>query len=270
MASDPSSDPDQVERAARWLIERRRAPFEPLPAELRQEDAGFAYAVQQAYQRLLAPRFGALAGGKIALTTPVMQALVGYHEPVGGGIFATSIHHLDARLRFDDFVRPCVECEVAVRLSTDLPARDRPYDRESVAAAVAACMVGIELVDDRAVDYKAGGLDAMTLIADNALNRGVVLGPAVTDWRLLDLAAATGRMTVGTRLAGEGKGGDVMGGHPFVALAWLADLRARLGDPLRAGDIVMTGSLVQTQFPSRGEPVEAEIEGLGRAAVRFD
>jgi len=61
MASDPSSDPDQVERAARWLIERRRAPFEPLPAELRQEDAGFAYAVQQAYQRLLAPRFGALA-----------------------------------------------------------------------------------------------------------------------------------------------------------------------------------------------------------------
>lgn len=270
MASDPSSEQGLAERAARWLIERRRAPFERLPAELRRDDAGFAYAVQVAYQRLLAPRFGALAGGKIALTTPVMQALVGYHEPVGGGIFASTIHHRDARLRFDDFVRPCVECEVAVRLGADLPGRDRPYTRASVADAVAACMVGIELVDDRAVDYKAGGLDAITLIADNALNRGVVLGPAVSDWRALDLPNATGRMRLGTRLAGEGKGGDVMGGHPFVALAWLADLRARLGEPLRAGDIVMTGSLVQTQFPARGEPVEAEIEGLGRAAVRFD
>ncbi|WP_119418675.1 2-keto-4-pentenoate hydratase [Desertibaculum subflavum] len=270
MASLTSPDAELAERAARWLIDQRRAKFQPLPPELRQDDASFAYAVQLAYQRLLVPRFGRLAGGKIALTTPVMQQLVGYHEPVGGGIFVTTIHHRDARLRFDDFVHPCVECEVAVRLGADLPARDRPYDQASVAEAVAACMIGIELVDDRGVDYKAGGLDAITLIADNALNRGVVLGPAVSEWRRLDLPKATGRMMLGPRLAGEGKGGDVMGGHPFAALAWLADLRARLGDPLRAGDIVMTGSLVATQFPARGEPVEAEIEGLGRATVRFD
>ena len=266
----PSPDPALVEQAARWLIEQRREPFRPLPSELRQEGGAFAYAVQLAYQRLLVPHFGQIAGGKIALTTPVMQKLVGYHEPVGGSIFASTIHHRDARLRFDDFVHPCVECEVAVRLSADLPGRDRPYDQDSVADAVGACMVGIELVDDRGVDYKAGGLDAITLIADNALNRGVVLGPAVSDWRGLDLPKATGRMKLGPRLAGEGKGGDVMGGHPFAALAWLADLRVRLGEPLRAGDIVMTGSLVATQFPARGEPVEAEIEGLGQAAVRFD
>ena len=67
-----------------------------------------------------------------------------------------------------------------------------------------------------------------------------------------------------------GKGGDVMGGHPFVAIAWLAAHSEKVGRPLRADDIILTGSLFVTQFPAVGERVEAEIDRLGSVSVQFD
>ena len=53
-------------------------------------------------------------------------------------------------------------------------------------------------------------------------------------------------------------------------LAWLAAHAEQSGRPLQNGDIIMTGSLIVTQFPTLGEQVEAEIEGFGTARVRFD
>ena len=52
-------------------------------------------------------------------------------------------------------------------------------------------------------------------------------------------------------------------GHPFVPLAWLANHLARTGVSLRAGDIVMTGSLVPTRFPTQAETYSFELIGLG-------
>jgi len=53
------------------------------------------------------------------------------------------------------------------------------------------------------------------------------------------------------------------------ALAWLANHRASLGQPLRAGSFVMLGSVVKTVFLDRPAEVSVELEGLGRAEVRF-
>ena len=128
-------------------------------------------------------------------------------------------------------------------------------------------MTGIEIVDDRAADY--GSLDAMALIADNAMNRGCVLARPVTGWRDLDLAKARGTITIDGKEVGAGFGGDVMGGHPFAALAWLANHAVRQGRPLAAGHIVLTGSLVLTQWPAQGQQIVAAIEGLGEARVKF-
>ena len=59
------------------------------------------------------------------------------------------------------------------------------------------------------------------------------LGAPVTDWRRLDLAQATARLTINGREIGRGKGGDVMG-NPLNALAWLANKLAAAGTPLQA------------------------------------
>jgi 2-oxo-3-hexenedioate decarboxylase/2-keto-4-pentenoate hydratase len=104
------------------------------------------------------------------------------------------------------------------------------------------------------------------MVAGNVWNAGIVVATPVTDWRRLDLAQLTARLTINGREIGTGKGGDVMG-NPLNALAWLADKRAAQGAPLTRGTIVMTGSMVPIQFPARGDRAIVEVEGLGTAEL---
>ncbi len=262
---------DKAARGARHLHEvyRRRAKLEPLPSDLRPDDLAEAYAMQEQLQALFTADRGAVAGYKIAITTPVMQQLMGMDHPCGGAIFARMTHASPARLRRADYVNVAVECEIAVRLGADLPGGlpgKRPYDRDSVADAVATCMAAIEIIDDQNADYKKA--DALNLIANNAWNGGVVLGPERKDWRRSDLASLGGRMLINGQPVGSGVGADVLG-HPLSALAWLADTMAERGRPLRAGMVVSTGSIVSTKWPKPGDTVTAEIDGLGEAVAHF-
>ena len=58
-------------------------------------------------------------------------------------------------------------------------------------------------------------------------------------------------------------------GHPFEALAWLANLLAARGRGMRAGEIVITGSALKTRFPAAGDEVTYRIAGLGETTVRI-
>ena len=259
---------DTVARAASHLYgdHRAGAKLDGLPADLWPADMDQAYAIQDALLGLYeAAGEGAIGGWKVALTTPVMQALVGVDEPCEGAILAHRQHASPARLRAGDFVNIGVESEIAVRLGADLDTGGQ--SRASVAGAVAACMAAIEIVDDRAIDYAK--IDAPLLIADNSFNFGCVLGPEVAGWRDLDLTALVGRMVINDEVAGEGVGGDVMG-HPLEALAWLANTLVRRGRPLRAGQVVMTGSIVSTKWLKPGDWMETRIPGLGTARLELE
>jgi len=156
---------------------------------------------------------------------------------------------------------------VAVQLGVDLPAAKAPYSRDLFTDAVAAVIPAFELVDDRQADYAQLAAHVLSLIADNAWNAGVVLGPALRGWHSLDLAAARGVMKLNGVAAGEGFGRDVMG-HPLEALVWLANTLAQRGKGLTQGMIVMTGSIVATRFVGAGDVAVFAVEGLGE--VRLD
>jgi 2-keto-4-pentenoate hydratase len=239
--------------------------FDPIDEALRPGDTDQGYAVQDAYQALArADGAGDIVGWKVALTSKVMQELLGCNQPCEGAIFATRLHASPARVAGAGFANLGVESEIAVRLGRDLPAGNGPHTRDTVADAVAACMAGIELVDDRAADY--GAVDAPLLIGMNSLNAGCVLGPDVTDWRSLDLAAIKGRMVINGEIVGEGVGGDALG-HPLEPLAWLANNLNRRGTMLKAGQVVMTGSIVTTKWLQPGDEMATMIDGLGEARV---
>ncbi|MBX6321084.1 MAG: fumarylacetoacetate hydrolase family protein [Rhodospirillaceae bacterium] len=249
--------------AARGRCERI-GPLPGLAADAPPED-GYRIQARLAEDRCRAGR-GPMAGYKIGCTTPVMQRMLDIPSPCYGTILADGVHPGRARLAHADFVRPGVECEIAVRLGDDLPPRAAPYGVEDVAACVAACMVAMELVDDRYTDYRALGV--ATLIADDFFHAGCVLGPPVGDWRSLDLAALAGRTLIDGRERGRGRGGDVMG-HPFAAVAWLATTLVEHDRPLRRGDIVLSGSVVETQWVARGEEAVVEVDGLGSVSALF-
>lgn len=261
--------PSPASAAARLLAEHRRGlrPFGGFPDSLRPADAAAGYAIQDAlHAELDRAGAGPITGWKIGCTTPVMQAFLGIDTPCAGGMPARTMRRRAVHLPRAACIRPGVECEIAVVLGASLPADRTPYRREDVARAVVACMVAIEIVDDRYDDYRK--LDTPTLLADDFFHAGIVLGDPVRDWRRLDLANAAGTTRVSGREAGRGHGADVMG-HPFVALAWLANHLAARGRPLRAGDVVTTGSVVETRWLDPGDVAEATIEGLGTARLTW-
>jgi 2-keto-4-pentenoate hydratase len=220
-----------------------------------------AYRVQDAY---VSATIGhdACAGYKIGLTSKRMQKMCGIDQPICGTIFSRNVFRSGARLSMASYGRLGLEFEICVRLGRDLDPGSGPFTPEKAGEAVDAVAAAIELVDDRHADYSA--LDINTLVADNSWNAGVVLGDfALPPARLDDLEGIA--YWNGTELA-RGHGADALG-HPFVPLAWLANHLAAHGRRLRRGDIVMTGSIVTTQFPTAPFTYRFDVAGLGSVDI---
>ncbi len=122
-------------------------------------------------------------------------------------------------------------------------------------------------MDDRNADYAQ--ITAAKLIANNSLNAGIVLGPAVKNWNAKDLASRKGAMLIDGDVIAEGTGADILG-HPLNAVIWLSNSLNARGKMLRAGDVVMCGSFVLTQFPAAGQTVTCRVEALGEASVAVE
>lgn len=235
---------------------RDRAAFRNLPEDLAPQSVADAYAVQEALRAIWAPAYGPVAGLKIATTTKVMQQLMGIDRPCGGMIYKNRIHTSPYALGLGDYMHVVVECELAVRVDRTLYRREAPYTREDVRRAIGAVMPAFELIEDRNAVYKE--TRALSLIADNAWNAGIVLGAPVAVPAGMELNGLKARLTTGTSPK-EGTTDDPMG-----ALAWVVNLAADRGRPLEAGQVVITGSVVATLPIAAGETFEFEIEGLGR------
>jgi len=257
-----------AERAAERLAAARLTmrPVEALPADCRPADEAAGYAAQFALaRRLAAAGRGPRVGWKIACTTKVMQDLLGIPTPCAGGVLASNLYRGRAEFAAGATLKPGIECEIAVRLGRDLPTGVN-HTADSIRLFVASIAAAMEVVDNRYQDFRA--LGAPTLIADDFFQVAVVLGEERRNWQDFDLPAAVGRTYVDGRPTGEGRGADVMG-HPLAALAWLANRLAALDQPLKAGEVVSTGSLVKVEWLTGPCLAETEIVGLGRVAARF-
>jgi 2-keto-4-pentenoate hydratase len=259
---------NRILAAAQTIASARRArtPLEPLSADVAPRTEAEGYRIQDALHGLLAADFGARVGYKIGCTSAVMQQYLDIPHPCGGGVFAKGVHQSGASLSTRDFVRVGVECEIAVRLARDLLPTEAPFTAEWVAEAIDAYLPAIEIVDDRYVKWET--LGAPTLVADDFFAAGCVLGKPVARSAAPDLLGVVGRAVINGVEAGRGSGADVLG-HPHNALAWLANHLAAGAKGLRAGEIVLTGSLVKTVWLQAGDKVVMELEGLGNVAATF-
>ena len=146
-----------------------------------------------------------------------------------------------------------------------MPLRTDPYTREEIAGAIGGVAAAFELIDDRGADY--GRLDALSLIADNSWNAGVVQGVCSPP---LDLGALAGTLHVDGRLVDSGNSRECI--EPSAgggAVAQRSSARIRI-ESLRAGELVMTGSIVPTRFAKAGEHYHFELAGLPPAELRVN
>jgi 2-oxo-3-hexenedioate decarboxylase/2-keto-4-pentenoate hydratase len=245
---------------------RERMPLSALAADVAPQTEADGYRIQDAVHDLLAADVGPLVGYKIGCTSAVMQQYLGIPHPCGGGVFARGVHDSGVTLRHGDFVRVGVECEIAVRLARDLVPSGAAFDAATVVQAIDAYHPAIEIVDDRYADWQTIG--APTLVADDFFAAGCVLGKPVSRAAAPDLLDVIGRAVINGVESGRGTGADVLG-HPHAALAWLTNHLAAEGRHLRAGQIVLTGSLVKTLWLNAGDKAVMELSGLGTVAAIF-
>jgi 2-keto-4-pentenoate hydratase len=256
------ADASRIEAAAAFLAGARREGrlVDALPPDAAPRDLAEAIAVQDALARQAG---AAVVGWKIGATAREVQAKIGLAHPFFGRVFQGTVHDSGAALPAGGG-HNILEAELAVRLGRDC--LGDAHSAETIAGAVAAVQPCIEI--NRPSYRSPFAMRGLDVIADNGSNAGLVLGPAVPDWRKRDLAALAVVFRVNGAERARGTGAAAMG-HPLAALAWLANERARLGAPLRAGDIVATGSLMGFVSAEAGDRAEAEFPGVGTVALRL-
>src|SRR6202790_4369555 len=192
-----------------------------------------------------------------------MQAFCGIDHPIAGVVLARRVYRSRASVQRSDFGRLGLEFEIAVRIKSDLPVTGPPCTAAMIEPYIGGVCAAIELVDDRNADYTS--LDVLALVADNSWNGGIVLSEFATKWP--DLEGVLGRATKDRVAIGEGSGRDIPR-HPLHAGAWLATQLASRGARLKAGQVVMTGSVMKTVFPEREANYRFDLEGIGFVEVQ--
>src|SRR5262249_16291102 len=250
------------EKAARYVFHAHanRAEYCNLPPEIAPRNVAEAYAAQTALARLLEPNEGKIAGLKIATTTKVMQQLMGIDHPCGGLIFERRIFRSPAEIRIADHMHLVLECELAVRIGRAMPKPPKLYTAASVKSGIAAVMPAFKLIEDRKADYKS--CKALSMIADNCWNGGVVLGPETAFDPAKSLDGVHGSLTIDGRGCGEGKTDG-----PLDALAWVANLAIEQGRMLEPGMVPITGSIIPTVPVAPDNRVVLALDGFGSAEL---
>ena len=235
-----------------------------LPPDIAPRTEAEGAAVQHALARLTGAE--PPGGFKIGATARVMQEYLGLSGPAAGFMAVGGLHPSGVTLRFGDFVNPGMECELAVRLAHRLP--PGPCTQAQAAEAVGELFAAIEIVENRYGDLAE--LGTPTVIGDQVFHAAAVLGdPGTMDWRVLDVAALPGRITVDSDVRGEGVGADLLG-HPLNSLAWLAasPVAAAFGG-LQPGQVIMLGSVTPPIWLTGPVSVTVEFPPLPPVQVRL-
>lgn len=245
------------ELVASSLMTARRAlkPVAPVRSLLPDRDLTAAYAVQAIVADRRVASGELRVGRKIGATSPGAQKALGVGEPNSGILFDVMRHEEEARVDVNAFMAPRIEGEVAFLIGADI--MSAPADLHSLAARVRGACAALEIVDSAILGWDVGIVDA---IADNGCAAGFVVG----GWRSLpDLSElSSARMTLVCDAKEIAQGGaNAMPGGPLEALAWLARDAVLRGDPLRKGEIVMSGALASPVPMSTGA-YELSVSGF--------
>jgi 2-keto-4-pentenoate hydratase len=245
------------EAAARLRNAYRNGAIPPLRSTLAATDVDGAYAIQKLNTQFWTAAGRRVIGRKIGLTAVAVQRQLGVDQPDFGVLFDDMLLPDGGEIAVQALIQPKMEGEVAFVMARDF---DNPgATATDMLSAIAYALPAIEIVDSRILDWKITIADT---VADNASSSHFVLGSEPRSLAGLDLVACGMVLTVGGAVASMGAGAACLG-HPLTAVAWLAKTLSRRGEPLRAGDVVMSGALGAMVPLTPDSQVRVRIGGLG-------
>jgi 2-oxopent-4-enoate/cis-2-oxohex-4-enoate hydratase len=190
--------------------------------------------------------------------------MLGVHQPDFGFLTDVMAYPNGANITVaGNLIQPRAEAEIGFKLKADL--QGPGVTEADVLAATECIMPCFEIVDSRIQDWN---IQIQDTIADNASCGVYVLGDANADPNEHDLPNLKITVWKNGALLSEGLGSAVQG-NPLTAVAWLANTLGRFGIPFKAGEVILSGSLVPLEPVVAGDKMEMELHGIGRASVQF-
>lgn len=252
------------DRAAQLLREAYRgAPIAPMRDFFGPLDVVGAYAVQALNTRYWLSEGRVIVGRKVGLTAKAVQAQIGVSQPDFGVLFADMEIADGGLLDPARVIQPKAEAEIAFILGRDL--NDPDASLETVIDAIEAALPAIEIVDSRIADWRITFSDT---VADNGSSAFYVRGTEPLSPKNLDLYSCGMVMEINGAIVSVGAGAACLD-HPYNAVQWLAQTTAKRGEPLRAGDILLSGALGPMVALKPGDHVRIHIGGIGTCAFTY-
>lgn len=266
-AARPGTDvaPDAVAAAASRLIGAHVSgtPCTPVRDLIGSDDVAAAYQVQERFNAARARGGARVVGRKIGATSEAVQTQLGVDQPDFGVLFDDMAYAEDELIPMSRLIQPKAEAEIAFVLRDDLA--EGPLDYVQVRRAVDHAVAALEIVDSRIRDWDISFADT---VADNASSGLYVLGAERRSLEEVEPAEVDMAMTLDGEQVSTGNGRACLG-DPLAAVAWLAHQARTFGEPLRAGQVVLSGALGPMRSVGPGAVVTATISGLGTVTARF-
>ncbi len=221
-----------------------------------------SYDVQRRYAALRIKNGARVIGRKIGLTSRAMQMASKMTEPDYGIMFDDALFKDGAVIPASKYLKPRVETELAFIMAEDL--KGAGCQMHDVMRATEFISPALEIIDYRTEVPRA----IVDTIADNAAFAGIVLGGRLVRPFDIDMRWVPATLSKNGIIEESGVSAAIMG-HPAVGLAWLVDKLAALGDGLKKGDIVLSGSFTRPTDIAMGDVVHADFGALGSIGVSF-
>lgn len=255
---------DALTEAAELLRNAYRGtPIAPMREFLEPSDLEGAYVVQAINTRYWLNEGRKLVGRKIGATSKAVQQQFGLDQPDFGALFADMQIEDGGILNPATVIQPRVEAEIAFILNRNL--NDPELSLDAVAGSIDQVFPAIEIVDSRISDWKISLADT---IADNGSSGLFVIGKHPRSPLGLDLYSCGMVMEINGAVASVGAGAACFD-HPFKSVQWLARTLAAKGEPLEAGDIILSGALGPMANLRPGDHVNVQVGGIGSCSFSY-
>jgi 2-keto-4-pentenoate hydratase len=257
------------EQAAERLITAfdHREPCSPVRDLIGPSDIAAAYEVQQIVTARRIAGGASIIGRKIGLTSKAIQQQVGVDQPDFGFLFSDMGVADGGDTPTETLLQPRAEAEIAFVLGADL---DGAINDETIRAAIDHAVMSLEIVDSRVANWDITVADT---VADNASSGTYVLGGRNLSLDEFEPRETLMSMSIDGEVVSTGNGAACLD-DPLNALAWLARTAKDYGEPLRAGQLVLSGALGPMVPVKAGNTVVATLtttdgEPLGTVTTTF-
>ena len=241
-----------------------RKPVRPLTERFSDITIDDAYHISL---RMLERRIEAgekVIGKKIGLTSKAVQNMLKVGQPDFGYLTDAMAFSQGEEMPISErLMQPKAEGEIAFILKRDLIG---PGITSADVLAATDCVIPcFEVVDSRVENWE---IKIQDTVADNASCGLFVLGDRAVDPRKVDLATCGMVVEKNGSIISTGAGAAALG-SPVNCVTWLANTLGQFGIPLKAGEVILSGSLVPLEPVQAGDFMSVSIGGIGSASVRF-